>query len=88
MKNSFKEKLEQLEKITDNFIGNTPLIEVTDNKREGARIFAKLEWHNLLSGTIKDRGSCSMLKAALKEADMQNKAKLEIIEYTEEAVRE
>jgi cysteine synthase len=82
MKESLASKLERLDKISAEFTGNTPLIEVTDDKREGARIFAKLEWHNMLSFSLKDRGACSMLKAAIKEADSKGKDRVHALEYT------
>nr|VFJ90300.1 MAG: Pyridoxal-phosphate dependent enzyme [Candidatus Kentron sp. LFY] len=56
MRVSFETKLKHLEKLGADFIGNTPFMEVSGDKREGAKIFAKIEWYNLVGGTIKDRG--------------------------------
>nr|VFJ66424.1 MAG: cysteine synthase A [Candidatus Kentron sp. DK] len=81
MKNPLESKLERLDEIAADFIGNTPLIEVSDENREGARILAKLEWHNLISLSVKDRTVHGMLRAAIKEAINKEKDSLHILEY-------
>ena len=81
MKESLASKLERLDKIIADFVGNTPLIEVTDDKREGARIFAKLEWHNSISTSVKDRGCSNMIRAAIKETINKGKDHLHLLEY-------
>jgi cysteine synthase A len=77
MKNLSEMKLATLENLCQSFIGNTPMLEITDDDREGARIFAKAEWHNM-TGSIKDRVSYSMLKAAIEDKGDH----LKIVEYT------
>nr|VFK30135.1 MAG: cysteine synthase A [Candidatus Kentron sp. MB]VFK35177.1 MAG: cysteine synthase A [Candidatus Kentron sp. MB]VFK77110.1 MAG: cysteine synthase A [Candidatus Kentron sp. MB] len=81
MNNLWEKKLASLEKIHQEFIGNTPLIEITGDDRDGARIFAKAEWHNM-TGSIKDRVSYSMLKSAIEDARQKGKDYLKIVEYT------
>ena len=81
MEKSLKSKLIRLEKLHQEFIGNTPLIEITNDDREGAKIFAKAEWHNM-TGSIKDRCSYGMLKAAIEGALAKGEDNLKIVEYT------
>ena len=81
MSNELEPKLVRLEELNQKFIGNTPLIEVTGEDREGARIFAKAEWHNR-TGSIKARCSYSMLKAAIENTVQKGENDLKIVEYT------
>lgn len=58
------------------FIGNTPLIELTKlNKNSQVKIFAKLEGNNP-GGSIKDRAAFNMIDSAIKRGDIQPGTKL------------
>lgn len=50
--------------------GNTPLVELHALAPPGARLFAKLEWHNP-TGSIKDRASWFMFQNARRDGDLQ-----------------
>ena len=57
-------------------IGNTPMVELQHViKKEGVRIFAKLESQNP-GGSVKDRAAYSMIKNALDRGDISNDTKL------------
>lgn len=57
--------------FTRQFIGNTPLFEVTQAyKKEGVRIYLKLEW-NQLGGSVKTRPAFSIIEDALKNGNLK-----------------
>ena len=57
-------------KITD-FVGNTPLIEVSNIlNKEGVRLFLKLEGHNP-GGSVKDRAAYNMIFEALNRRNIK-----------------
>ena len=59
----------QIYKSVNEFVGNTPIVELTHIEEEfnlGAKLFAKLEYLNP-AGSIKDRVAKAMLEAAERE---------------------
>jgi len=55
----------------ERLIGNTPLVEITRlYKKEGVRIYGKLEGHNP-GGSVKDRAAYGMLKGALDRGEIK-----------------
>jgi cysteine synthase B len=58
------------------FIGNTPLVELTNiNTNKNVRLFAKLEGHNP-GGSVKDRAAYGLIKGALDEGIITRDSKL------------
>ncbi|RIJ42376.1 cysteine synthase CysM [Pontibacter oryzae] len=58
------------------FIGNTPLVELTHiNTKPGVKLYAKLEGNNP-GGSVKDRAAYSMIKGALDRGDLKPGMKL------------
>jgi len=58
------------------FIGNTPLVELTQiNTNKNVRLFAKLEGHNP-GGSVKDRAAYGLIKGALDEGIITKDSKL------------
>lgn len=58
------------------FIGNTPLVELTHiNPKPGVKLYAKLEGNNP-GGSVKDRAAYSMIKGALDRGDLKPGMKL------------
>lgn len=58
------------------FIGNTPLYEISEAyKKEGVRIFAKLEWQQL-GGSIKSRPAFNIIKNALQNGKLDQDRQL------------
>ncbi len=57
-------------------VGNTPLVEIQSiNKKEGVRIYAKLEGNNP-GGSVKDRPALNMIRSALERGDINKQTKL------------
>jgi cysteine synthase B len=57
-------------------IGNTPQVEIKSLlKKDGVRLFAKLESHNP-GGSVKDRAAYSMIKGALERGEIKEGTKL------------
>jgi cysteine synthase B len=58
------------------FIGNTPLVELTNiNTNKNVRLYAKLEGHNP-GGSVKDRAAYGLIKGALDEGIITKDSKL------------
>ncbi|ARS35553.1 cysteine synthase CysM [Pontibacter actiniarum] len=58
------------------FIGNTPLVELTQiNTKPGVKLYGKLEGNNP-GGSVKDRAAYSMIKGALDRGDLKPGMKL------------
>ena len=58
------------------FIGNTPLVEITNIfNKPNVKIFAKLEGHNP-GGSVKDRAAYNMIKRAVERGDIKPGMKL------------
>ncbi|MCX2740338.1 cysteine synthase CysM [Pontibacter anaerobius] len=58
------------------FIGNTPLVELTHiNTKPGVKLYAKLEGNNP-GGSVKDRAAYSMIKGALDRGELKPGMKL------------
>jgi cysteine synthase B len=64
-----------MSKLLD-FIGNTPLVELTNiNPNPNVRLFAKLEGHNP-GGSVKDRAAYGLIKGALDARTIDQSSKL------------
>jgi cysteine synthase B len=58
------------------FIGNTPLVEITHlNPNPAVKIYAKLEGHNP-GGSVKDRAALSLIKGAMERGEIKPGDKL------------
>jgi cysteine synthase B len=57
-------------------IGNTPLVEIKNLfKKEGVKIYGKLEGHNP-GGSVKDRAAYGMIRGAIERGELQKGVKL------------